>query len=190
MSDRGEGEPKPDGSKVFLHNLPYGFEKRDYEDLFAKHNLREYKDIDVMKGRDGRSKGMASVTLGSSEEVEDAIQALNDQEVDGRKMTCREDRGSGYAHPASMERSEGKKGKGKGKKGGKGWGKWDDWGRGGGYRDRYDSPRRRGGRRDDSRGRGRGGGRDRDASRGRDRSGGRGRDRDRSGGRKRRSDSR
>ena len=142
-----------------------------------------------MRGRDGRSKGMASVTLAGPEDVEECIQALNDQDVDGRKMTCREDRGTGYVHPASMEKSEARKGKGKGK--GKGWGKrdrWDDWGGRGG---RYDSPRgRRGGRRD-SRDRG-GRGRDRDASRGRGRDRDDRRGRSRSGGRdrKRRSDSR
>lgn len=120
---------------IFVHNLPFDFEREDIEDLFADHG--KVTDVYMFKKSDGGFKGMAVVTLKDEQDVDRAIKEVSGKRLDGRMITCREDRGVGYTHPDSNARKE-------------------DWGGGG--------DRRRDSRRRDSRGRGgrsRGGGRGR-----------------------------
>ena len=75
----------------------------------------------------GRSKGFGFVEMGSDQEAQAAIAALNGQQVDGRSLTVneakpREDRGGGG---------------GRGGYGGGGGGRGGYGGGGGGRRDRY-----------------------------------------------------
>ena len=116
-------------TKVFLHNMPYGFEKGDIEELLRDRKCPAADDVDVMTGRDGRSKGMAIVTFGTDDDAQKSIENLDKLTVGGREITAREDRGSGYVHPDSMKGGKGK-GKGKGKYGDDYGGKGDSWGKG------------------------------------------------------------
>ena len=83
--------------KLYVGNLPYSMTDSDLQQLFEQHGT--VQSAQVIIDRDtGRSKGFGFVEMGTSEEGQAAIQALHDQEVNGRKLTVnearpREDRG-------------------------------------------------------------------------------------------------
>ena len=54
--------------KVFVHNLPYGFEKADVQDVFGKYG--DIVEVEVMRGRDGQSRGMVIIEFDSSSDAE------------------------------------------------------------------------------------------------------------------------
>ena len=92
-----------DPSKLYVGNLPYSMGENDIRDMFA-----EYGEIEECKlitdFRTGRSKGFAFVKFASEEMATAAMEALSEQEVDGRKLFIkvarpprpREDRRGGY----------------------------------------------------------------------------------------------
>ncbi len=83
--------------KLYVGNLAYSMTDSDLETLFAQYG--QVQSAQVIMDRDtGRSKGFGFVELSSAQEGQAAIQALHDQEVNGRKLTVnearpREDRG-------------------------------------------------------------------------------------------------
>ena len=85
------------GSKLYVGNLSYNTTSSDLEQLFSQHGT--VQSAEVIADRDsGRSKGFGFVQMGSDEEAQAAIAALNGQEQDGRTLTVneakpREDRG-------------------------------------------------------------------------------------------------
>jgi RNA recognition motif-containing protein len=87
------------GSKLYVGNLSYNTTSSDLEQLFSQHGT--VQSAEVISDRDsGRSKGFGFVQMGSDEEAQAAIAALNGQEQDGRTLTVneakpREDRGGG-----------------------------------------------------------------------------------------------
>ena len=87
------------GSKLYVGNLSYNTTSSDLEQLCAQYGT--VQSAEVIQDRDtGRSKGFGFVQMGSDEEAQAAISALNGQEVDGRNLTVneakpREDRGGG-----------------------------------------------------------------------------------------------
>ena len=87
------------GSKLYVGNLSYNTTSSDLEQLFSQHGT--VQSAEVIADRDsGRSKGFGFVQMGSDEEAQAAIAALNGQEQDGRTLTVneakpREDRGGG-----------------------------------------------------------------------------------------------
>jgi RNA recognition motif-containing protein len=92
------------GSKLYVGNLSYGTTSSDLEQLFAKHGAVQSAEV-ISDRETGRSKGFGFVQMGSDEEAQAAIAALNGQEHDGRPLTVneakpREDRprggGGGY----------------------------------------------------------------------------------------------
>jgi RNA recognition motif-containing protein len=112
------------GSKLYVGNLSYNSTSSDLEQLFGQHGT--VQSAEVIQDRDtGRSKGFGFVQMGSDQEAQAAISALNGQEVDGRALTVneakpREDRGGGG-------------GGGRGGYGGGGGGRSGGGGGGGGY---------------------------------------------------------
>src|SRR5579883_2977714 len=87
------------GRKLYVGNLGYGVSSSDLEQMFTPHDT--VQSAQVIVDRDtGRSKGFGFVEMGSEQEAQAAIQALNGQSVDGRQLTVneakpREDRGGG-----------------------------------------------------------------------------------------------
>ncbi len=87
------------GRKLYVGNLAYGVSSSDLEQMFTPHDT--VQSAQVIVDRDtGRSKGFGFVEMGSEQEAQAAIQALNGQSVDGRQLTVneakpREDRGGG-----------------------------------------------------------------------------------------------
>ena len=111
------------GKKLYVGNLTYRVSSSDLEQLFSQFGSVE--SAEVISDRDtGRSKGFGFVEMGSDEEAQAAIAAMNGQQHEGRALTVneakpREDRGGGGG------------GGGRGGYGGGGGGG------GGGRRDRY-----------------------------------------------------
>ena len=79
------------GKKLYVGNLGYGVTGNDLEKMFGAHGT--VKSAQVITDRDtGRSKGFAFVEMGTDQEAQAAIAALNGKDVDGRSMTVNEAR--------------------------------------------------------------------------------------------------
>ena len=85
--------------KLYVGNLAYSMTDSDLQNLFEQYGAVQSAQV-IMDRDTGRSKGFGFVEMGTTEEGQAAIQALNDQEVNGRKLTVnearpREERGGG-----------------------------------------------------------------------------------------------
>ena len=79
------------GKKLYVGNLTYRVSSSDLEQLFSQYGSVE--SAEVISDRDtGRSKGFGFVEMSSDNEARAAIEALNDQEHDGRRLTVNEAR--------------------------------------------------------------------------------------------------
>ena len=77
------------GSKLYVGNLSYNVTNADLEQLCAQYGT--VQSAEVIQDRDtGRSKGFGFVQMGSDDEAQAAISALNGQEHDGRALTVNE----------------------------------------------------------------------------------------------------
>ena len=109
------------GRKLYVGNLTYDVTDAALEQLFAAHGTVQSAQV-IMDRDTGRSKGFGFVEMGSDQEAQTAIQALNGQQVGGRALTVNE------AKPR-----EDKRGGGGGGGGGYGGGGGGRSGGGGGY---------------------------------------------------------
>ena len=128
------------GSKLYVGNLSYNTTGSDLEQLFGQHGTVQSAEV-IADRETGRSKGFGFVQMGSDQEAQAAIAALNGQEHDGRQLTVneakpREDRprgggggGGGYGGGGG--------GGSRGGRGGGGGGYGGGGGGGGGGRGRY-----------------------------------------------------
>jgi len=86
-------------SKLFVGNLAFSTTENELRDAFAAHGT--VVEVTVMMDRaTGRPRGFGFVTMGSAEEAEKAISALNGAQMGGRAVTVniarpREDRAGG-----------------------------------------------------------------------------------------------
>jgi len=108
------------GKKLYVGNLAYGVTDSDLQQLFEPHGVVQSAQV-IMDRDTGRSKGFGFVEMGSDQEAQAAIAALNGKETDGRTLTVNE------ARP----KTEG------GGRGGSGGGSGGGRGGYGGRRDRY-----------------------------------------------------
>jgi len=77
------------GNKLYVGNLSYEATSSDLEQLFGQHGT--VQSAQVIADRDtGRSKGFGFVEMGSEQEAQAAIAALNGKEHDGRALTVNE----------------------------------------------------------------------------------------------------
>jgi RNA recognition motif-containing protein len=77
--------------RLYVGNLPYSFTDTDLQNLFAAYGA--VRSAQVIKDRDtGRSKGFGFVEMDSGEQAQAAIDALNNEEVNGRRLTVNEAR--------------------------------------------------------------------------------------------------
>ena len=113
------------GTKLYVGNLSYNTSSSDLEQLFGQHGT--VQSAEVIQDRDtGRSKGFGFVQMGSDEEAQAAITALNGQDHDGRALTVNE------AKPREDRPRGGGGGGGRGGYGGGGGGSRGGYGGGGG----------------------------------------------------------
>src|SRR5499426_753454 len=79
------------GRKLYVGNLSYGVGNRELEQMFAAHG--SVRSAQVITDRTtGQSKGFGFVEMGSDQEAQAAISALNGKEVEGRTITVNEAR--------------------------------------------------------------------------------------------------
>ena len=107
-------------TKLFVGNLSFNTTENDLQDAFAAHGTVVEANL-MMDRMTGRPRGFGFITMGSAEEAEKAIQAMNGAQLDGRALTVN------VARPRE-ERPSGGGGERRGGYGGGG---------GGGRRDRY-----------------------------------------------------
>jgi len=70
---------------IYVGNLPYSATEEDVSGLFAAHGPVERVKI-ITDRETGRSKGFAFVTLGDQSQLNDAIEALNGYDYQGRAL--------------------------------------------------------------------------------------------------------
>ena len=79
------------GKKLYVGNLAYGIGDGDLQQLFSEHG--SVQSAQVIVDRDtGRSKGFGFVEMGSDQEAQAAIAALNGKDSGGRTLTVNEAR--------------------------------------------------------------------------------------------------
>ena len=82
-----------ENKKLYVGNLPYSVSSDDLKGLFSEFG--EIVDAVVITERDsGRSKGFGFVEFSSIEEAKKAIDAMNQKEMEGRKLVVN------FARPA------------------------------------------------------------------------------------------
>jgi RNA recognition motif-containing protein len=87
------------GKKLYVGNLTYSVNETDLEGLFSQFGTVQSAQI-IQDRETGRSKGFGFVEMDTDAQAQAAIQGLNEQEHDGRRLTVneakpREDRGGG-----------------------------------------------------------------------------------------------
>jgi cold-inducible RNA-binding protein len=105
-------------TKLFVGNLSFNTTENDLQDAFAAHGSVVEANL-MMDRTTGRPRGFGFVTMGSPEEAQKAVEALNGTRLGDRSITVNE------ARPKE-ERT-----------GGGGFGGGRDRGTGGGYGRRY-----------------------------------------------------
>ena len=108
------------GKRLYAGNLAYSMTNESLEQLFAQFGT--VVSAQVIQDRDtGRSKGFGFVEMNDANEARAAITALNDKEIEGRRLTVNE------ARP--REERSGGGGGGGGGRGGRGGGGGGGYGR-------------------------------------------------------------
>ena len=79
------------GKKLYVGNLSYGISDSDLQQMFEAHGTVASAQV-IMDRDTGRSKGFGFVEMGSDQEAQAAIQALNGKEIEGRALTVNEAR--------------------------------------------------------------------------------------------------
>jgi len=101
-------------NKLYVGGLPYSVTDGQLQELFADHGTVESARVIADKFT-GQSRGFGFVEMGSGEEAQKAIQALNSTELEGRTLVVNE------AKPmASRDGGGGRGGRGGGGGGGGG----------------------------------------------------------------------
>jgi len=98
---------------IYVSNLSFHTTEEDLKNLFAKFGQVSSAKI-IMDRETNRSRGFGFVEMPSEAEGKEAMQALNNKEVEGRAMSVsvareREDRGSGGGGGYNRGRSENKR---------------------------------------------------------------------------------
>src|SRR5271156_625267 len=86
-------------NKLFVGNLSFDTTENDLQDAFAAHGTVTETNM-MMDRATGRPRGFGFVTMGTPEEAQKAISALNGAQLGGRALTVnvarpREDRPAG-----------------------------------------------------------------------------------------------
>jgi len=77
------------GKKLYVGNLTYQVSSSDLEQLFSQFGSVQSAQV-ITDRETGRAKGFGFVEMGSEAEAHAAIQGLNEQEHDGRRLTVNE----------------------------------------------------------------------------------------------------
>jgi RNA recognition motif-containing protein len=95
------------GKKLYVGNLAFSVTDSMLQQLFAAHGTVTSAQV-IMDRDTGRSKGFGFVEMGSDQEAQAAIKAMNLKEVEGRALTVNEARpkesGGGRGGPGGGRR--------------------------------------------------------------------------------------
>jgi RNA recognition motif-containing protein len=72
-------------TKLYVGNIPWSQTDQDLASLFRAHGTVVSAEV-VLDRHTGRSRGFGFVVMGSEEECRQAIQALDQEEVEGRAI--------------------------------------------------------------------------------------------------------
>src|SRR5687767_3812850 len=103
------------GKKLYVGNLEYAVTENDLQTMFSAHGTVQSAQV-IMDRDTGRSKGFGFVEMGSDQEAQAAIAALNGKDSGGRSLTVNE------ARPKTEGGGRGGSGGGRGGYGGGGGG--------------------------------------------------------------------
>src|SRR5688572_4650771 len=112
--------------KLYVGNLPYNAGEADLQALFASAGAVETVNV-IRDASTGQARGFAFVEMGSDEDAQNAINTLNNHEMDGRNLTVNEARpktaggGGGYGGGGGGGYGGGGGGGRNGKRSGGGW---------------------------------------------------------------------
>jgi RNA recognition motif-containing protein len=76
-------------NKLYVGGLPYSVTDAKLEEVFAEHGAVESARVIADKFT-GQSRGFGFVEMGSGEEAQKAIDALNGSQLDGRTLVVNE----------------------------------------------------------------------------------------------------
>ena len=79
------------GRKLYVGGLAYSMNEQQLTDLFSPHGTVESAKV-IMDKFSGQSKGFGFVEMGTDDEAQKAITALNGTEQEGRTITVNEAR--------------------------------------------------------------------------------------------------
>lgn len=79
------------GKKLYVGNLPYTVGDGELTQMFAAHGTVQSAQV-IMDRDTGRSKGFGFVEMGSDQEAQTAIAAMNGAQIEGRTLTVNEAR--------------------------------------------------------------------------------------------------
>ena len=89
-------------TKLFVGNLSFNTTENDLQDAFAAHGTVTEANL-MMDRATGRPRGFGFITMGTPEEAQKAMDALNGKDLDGRALTVNE------AKPREEGRSGGRR---------------------------------------------------------------------------------
>jgi len=73
-------------NKLFVGNLSFNTTENDLQDAFTAHGTVTETNL-MMDRATGRPRGFGFVTMGSDEEAQKAVEAMNGKSLDGRPLT-------------------------------------------------------------------------------------------------------
>ncbi len=79
------------GKKLYVGSLSYDTTDESLKEAFSRAGTVESANV-ITDKMSGRSRGFGFVEMATDEEAQKAIETLNGQEVDGRKVTVNEAR--------------------------------------------------------------------------------------------------
>lgn len=77
--------------KLYVGGLPYSTTDHQLEEIFSAHGTVESARV-ISDKFTGKSRGFGFVEMGSQDEAQRAIQALNESQLEGRSLTVNEAR--------------------------------------------------------------------------------------------------
>jgi RNA recognition motif-containing protein len=82
------------GNNIYVGNLPFNVDSQEVEDLFTQYG--SVTSVNLITDREtGRLRGFGFVEMGTDDEAEAAIEALNGTDLKGRTLTVNEARPRG-----------------------------------------------------------------------------------------------
>ncbi|MEX2016971.1 MAG: RNA-binding protein [Candidatus Pacearchaeota archaeon] len=121
--------------KVYVGNLPWSVDDGKLETMFSEFG--DITEATVLKDKfSGRSKGFGFVTFANDDDAKKAISAMNDKDIEGRKLKVNEAKPFDPDAPRPPRRDFGDRGGDRG--GSRGGGRSGGYGGGSGGRGRRD----------------------------------------------------